>query len=134
MSRRPNITSEKGQTAVEFALVLPMLLVLLLGVIQFGVAFNHYLTVTDAARVAARKAIVARLAGGSPAIAEAEQAGRDAAGDLNPTQFQIKVTSTDWTTSGSVVTATATYPYDIKLLNWVVASGTLTSQVKERLE
>ena len=45
---------------VEFALVLPILLMLLLGVIQFGIAFNHYLAVTDAVRAGARQGAVAR--------------------------------------------------------------------------
>ncbi|MDQ1551222.1 MAG: hypothetical protein QOD50_644, partial [Actinomycetota bacterium] len=35
---------------------------------------------------------------------------------------------------GSDVTVTATYPYDIKLLDWVVASGTLNTTMKERVE
>ena len=44
----------------EFALILPILVLLLFGIIQFGIAFNHYLTVTDAARAGARKAVVSR--------------------------------------------------------------------------
>ena len=39
---------EKGQTMVEFALVLPVLCVLLFGVIQFGILYNDYVTLTDA--------------------------------------------------------------------------------------
>jgi Flp pilus assembly protein TadG len=37
-----------GQAAVEFALVLPVLLVLVTGIIQFGLLFNKYITLTDA--------------------------------------------------------------------------------------
>ncbi len=44
------IRNQRGQTMTEFALILPVFALLLLGIIQFGVAFNHYLTVTDAAR------------------------------------------------------------------------------------
>jgi hypothetical protein len=29
---------------------------------------------------------------------------------------------------------TATYPYSISILNWTIASGSLTSTTKERLE
>ena len=36
----------------EFTLVLPVLAILLFGVIQFGIAFNNYLAVTDAVRPA----------------------------------------------------------------------------------
>ena len=40
----------------EFALVLPILAFLLFAVIQFGIAFNNYITLTDATRAGARKA------------------------------------------------------------------------------
>ena len=39
----------------EFALVMPILLFLLLGIIQFGIVFNNYVTLTDAVRAGARK-------------------------------------------------------------------------------
>lgn len=46
--------AEEGQGLVEFALVLTPLLLLLLGIVQFGFIFNTYITVTNAAREAAR--------------------------------------------------------------------------------
>jgi len=54
--------SERGQALVEFALVVPMLLLLLLGVVEFGRAWNAYQVITDAAREAARSAVVANQA------------------------------------------------------------------------
>ena len=66
MRGRRNIREEHGQTAVEFALVSPILVVLLLAIIQFGITFNNYVTLTDAARAGARKAIVQRLTGDAP--------------------------------------------------------------------
>ena len=39
----------------EFALVLPILAFLLFAVIQFGIAFNNYITLTDATRAGARQ-------------------------------------------------------------------------------
>ena len=56
MRERKDITSERGQTMAEFAVVLPILVVLLFGIMQFGIAFNNYVTLTDAARAGARKA------------------------------------------------------------------------------
>ena len=44
-----------GQSLVEFALILGPLLLLLLGVVQFGFIFNTYVTVSTAAREAARE-------------------------------------------------------------------------------
>ena len=50
----------QGQSLTEFALALPILALLLFAVIQFGVAFNNYVTLTDATRAGARKAAVGR--------------------------------------------------------------------------
>lgn len=44
----------RGQSLVEFALVLIPLFILLLGIIQFGFIFNTYVTMTNAAREGAR--------------------------------------------------------------------------------
>ena len=126
-----DLRSEQGQTAVEFALLAPMLVVLLLGVVQVGVAFNRYLTVTDAARAGARKAVVLRFSGGS--VDDVKQAVRDAAPGLDTIKLKIDVVAPSWS-SGSDVTVTVRYPYDIGLLGWVVASGDVTSAIKERIE
>ncbi len=50
--------NECGQALVEFALILPLLLMLLLGIIQFGFIFNGQITLTSAAREGARLAVV----------------------------------------------------------------------------
>src|SRR5256885_16626116 len=60
MNFKRHIKNERGQTMTEFAFVLPILLVLLFGIIQFGVIFNNYVTLTDAARTASRKGAVSR--------------------------------------------------------------------------
>ncbi len=52
------IKSEKGASAVEFALILPILIILVFGIVQFGIAFNNYITITHAAREGARIAAV----------------------------------------------------------------------------
>ena len=127
-----DIRSEKGQTAVEFALVAPLIVVLLLGVVQVGIAFNNYLTLTDAARAGARKAIVARFAGATSA--DIQQYVADAASGLDTSKLQVTVTNPTWNAPGSDVTVTAKYPYSIDLLGWVVASGNLTSTMTDRIE
>ncbi len=123
--------SERGQTITELALVLPILVVLVLAIAQFGVAFNNYVTLTDAARAAARKGAVSREAGQST---DCRNAGYAAGGNLkNPgTDFKV-VCSSSWSI-GSDVNVTATYPYSISLLGWVVKSGMLTTTMKERVE
>jgi Flp pilus assembly protein TadG len=114
----------------ELALVLPILVVLLFGIAQFGIAFNNYITLTDAARAGARKAAVAR--GIPTAVSDCIGEVRGAAGNLKSADLNVSCSST-WKT-GSDVTVTASYPYAINLLGWVVASGRLTTTMKERVE
>ena len=45
---------QRGQSLVEFSLILGPLMLLLLGIVQFGFIFNTYVTLTNAAREAAR--------------------------------------------------------------------------------
>jgi Flp pilus assembly protein TadG len=126
------LRSENGQAAVELAFVLPLLIALLLAIVQFGIAFNNYITLTDATRAGARKAAVSRFAGDNGASAVA--AVKAAASDLDQTKLSVTVTSTDWTTPGSDVSVSATYPFSVNILGWSVTSGTLTSTTEERLE
>jgi Flp pilus assembly protein TadG len=134
VSARRNKQSESGQAAVEFALVVPILLVFLLAIIEVGIAFSHYVTLTDAARVGARKAITVRIGGTTPD--DSAQAVRDAAGGLDQSQLEVSVDDPDWSTSGSQITVTASYPYtfDIPLLGLSVMSGTITTKAEERLQ
>jgi Flp pilus assembly protein TadG len=129
--RRTNIRNERGQTMVEFALVVPILCVVLFGILQFGALYNDYVTLTDATRVGARKAATARHEANPEAAAEA--AARNSAQGLDPSELDITVTATAWE-HGEPVTVEGTYPYEIDLLGFVVASGDLTSETTERVE
>jgi Flp pilus assembly protein TadG len=119
---------------VEFAIVVPVLAGLLLGLIQVGMLLNNYINMTDAARIGARKAISVRLGGVTPD--DAAQAVRDAAGSLHQSDLGVTVADPDWNAPGSQITVTATYPYSIHipLLGLEITSGTITATAKERLE
>jgi hypothetical protein len=133
MTRRDigKLRRQDGQTMVEFALVLPILCVILFAVIQFGVLYNNYVTLTDATRVGARKAAVSRLAA-DPVAATVAKVESAAAG-LDPDDLDVSVSATAWE-HGEDVTVAATYPYEINLLGFVVASGDLRSETTERVE
>lgn len=45
----------KAQSLVEFAIALPVIIILLSGVVEFGFALNYYLSILDATRYAARQ-------------------------------------------------------------------------------
>jgi Flp pilus assembly protein TadG len=52
---------EKGASAVEFALVLPVLMLMLFGIIEFGFIFYDKAVITNASREGARRGIVYRV-------------------------------------------------------------------------
>ena len=56
--KRSLLRSEKGAELVEFALVFPMLLVVMLAILDFGFLFQRYEVLTNAAREGARVAIL----------------------------------------------------------------------------
>ena len=78
MKRRPprNTPRDRGAAAVEFALLLPLLLLLVFGIIDFGRALNAQITLTQAAREGARLDAL-----GQPNVVSRTQA---AATGLNP--------------------------------------------------
>ncbi len=130
IAKRYRLSEERGQSMTEFAIVLPILVVLLFGIVQFGILFNNYVTLTDAARAGARAAAVSRQA--SDPVGTATAAVQASASDLNQASLGVSVSSA-WTATAPV-TVTATYPYSISLLGWVVSSGTLTTKSTEAVE
>lgn len=58
MIRRHRLQDRKGQSLVEFALVLPLLLLIVVGILEFGIAFRTFQVVTNAAREGARTAVL----------------------------------------------------------------------------
>lgn len=67
--------SEHGAAAVEFALVVPLLLIVLFAIVDLGWVFNQQLTVTAAAREGARYYAVHANEAGAQGAAEAIVAG-----------------------------------------------------------
>jgi Flp pilus assembly protein TadG len=131
VKKRIQIRNQQGQTMTEFALVLPVLALILFAVIQFGIVFNNYITLTDATRAGARKAAVSRQdPNRNSAVITAV---RSSASDLTSSKLSVSPPSSTWQ-SGDDVTVTASYPYSISLLGLVVKSGSLTSTTTERVE
>lgn len=78
--------NERGAVAVEFALVLPALLLLVLGIIDFGRVFDAQQTLTFAARSGARVMVLQNST--SSAIAAAQNAS-STLGALPPSAFSV---------------------------------------------
>lgn len=130
---RKNISprSEKGQATTEFAVVLPILVVLLFGIIQFGIAFKDYLSLTDAVRAGARKAAVSRNL--SDPVGATQTAVRNAAADLDQAKLPDPGVVSSWQ-PGTDVKVSAQYPFRISLFGIPVVTGNLKSSTTERVE
>lgn len=102
---------QRGAAVVEFALILPVLVMLVFGIIQFGRAYNTTISLTAAAREGAR------LLSLDGTVAEVETRVRDSAPSLNPDLITISPITSPCT-PGSLAEVRATYPlaWDIPLL------------------
>lgn len=56
MNIKKIINNQKGQSMVELAIILPILLLIIMGIFEFGRVMNAYLTINHAAREGARAA------------------------------------------------------------------------------
>jgi Flp pilus assembly protein TadG len=83
MRRRPTPKTprDRGAAAVEFALLLPLLMLLVFGIVDFGRALNAQVTLTQAAREGARMAAL-----GEPNVVSSTQA---AATGLSPVSVTV---------------------------------------------
>ena len=122
-SRRPGIRSERGAELIEFALVFPLLLFVVLGIVDFGFLFQRMEVVTNGAREGARIAV---LPGYKDADVKARvraylNAGGLATTATNPTvtcdgcdpasPFTIAMPAPTAAMSGKRVTVVYTYQY-----------------------
>ncbi|MFF1831711.1 TadE/TadG family type IV pilus assembly protein [Paenarthrobacter sp. NPDC058040] len=107
-----NRDSERGAVAVEFALLVPVLVLLVLGIMEFGRAYNAQVSLSNAAREGAR---VMAISNDSTA---ARTAAKSAAVSLNP-----KLLDTNFTFSASSCTSGAqmsvTIKYTLKTLTGI---------------
>jgi Flp pilus assembly protein TadG len=143
-SKRIRIGREDGQALPEFVFVLPLVALLLFGIAQIGIVFNNYLALTDAVRAGARTGAVSRSLGASGASTATVNKVKAAATNLNQTYFNsncgtasqksLCVTVTSTWVPGADLTVTGTYPYKIKIFNWPLKSGQLSSKTVERVE
>lgn len=98
---RTRRSRRRGQALVEFALILPMLLVIIIGLFDFGRAIYVYNTLSNAARTAARVAVVDQ----DPAAIDA--AARREAVAIAP----LSVVLAGCSTMDCLYTVTVSHPY-----------------------
>jgi Flp pilus assembly protein TadG len=111
MSMHKKLRSESGASAVEFALLLPVLMLILFGIIEFGLALYQQAILTNASREGARLGIVQS----SPPIALAAVDTRidtylTAAG-ITPGTVSRTITGVPGSVTGVPVIVTLNRPY-----------------------
>ncbi len=118
---------EKGASAVEFALVLPLLMLVLFGIIEFGFILYDKAVITNASREGARKGIAYRFNStgtgpGAVPTTEVISTVTSYAGtyliSLGGTTPALPppAVSGDCSVPGSALTVTVTYPYTFLVL------------------
>jgi Flp pilus assembly protein TadG len=100
---------DRGAAAVEFAVVVPLLLLIVFGIINFGILFSQQLTLNNGVREGDRRAVVSDPA--APRTCDGIIAGvkNQLAGlAMNSSNVQVKVTQNGWTNTQSCGTSFVT--------------------------
>src|SRR6266496_363766 len=99
---------ERGQSLAEFVLVLPIFLILVFAIIDFGLGFHAWLTVTNSAREGARLGAVRSPASGACDFNPSTKATnincrvRETAESLDQAKLGVTVTNAQGTPGSSV--------------------------------
>ena len=110
---------EEGAAAVEFALVLPLLMLILFGIIEFGFALYNKEVITNASREAARAGIVQAPKLTETDIETVAKAYLTSAG-WDETKADINITGAGGLFPNPL-TVTVDYPYSFAVLpNFIV--------------
>ena len=120
---------QRGASAVEFALVLPLLLVVALALVQVGLLVRDRLLVEAAARAGARTAAV------DPDEGAVADAVARSAPDLDAGALTVAVVRAG--TQGDPVTVTVGYTSAIRvpIIGWLITHGVaMTSTATDRQE
>jgi Flp pilus assembly protein TadG len=145
IARSKAVAEDRGTAVVEFAIVAPVLVVILLGIFQFGINLNQYVMLTNATAAGARLFSISRSApsprSSSITLIEAS------APTLKPASitFTFSVNGSPCSGDGSCITALAaapggtataatSYPCMIQVLWFLPPGCTLTAQSTERIE
>lgn len=117
--------NEKGSAAAEFALTLPLLMLMVFGTVEFGLGLHRQQVITDASREGARAGII--MSTPRPSAGEIQNVVTNylSTAGWDPDQATITVTGAGGA-SGSDLTVRVEYPSSFAMLS-VLAPGVPSS-------
>jgi Flp pilus assembly protein TadG len=114
---------ERGQALVEFALILPIILLLVVGMLEFARAWNLHQVMTDAAREAARRAVLADTdspSGQTQDSVKAAMWNRLAQFGYDPSKATMTISPlANWKATSENITVTLVCPYRFWVVPWM---------------
>jgi hypothetical protein len=121
--------AEKGQSLVEVAMLLPLLLIMLAGILDLGRAYMTLVAIKDAAAEGASYAALHPTA--TSRIVERAADSSNALVQLDTDQVSVQYSHPP--TPGRPITVTVSYDYQVltPILNAIVPEGTLTLTVRD---
>jgi len=145
-------SDETGQSLIEFALCLPMLMLIVTGLLSFGLTLNNYILLTNATAVGARQLAISRGQTVDP-CALVVSAVNTAAPLLTTTKYVFTFVlngasysgttcSSSSTTTGAAANlvqgapakVTVTYPNSLGVYGMNFGTGTLQAQTTELVQ
>jgi Flp pilus assembly protein TadG len=140
------LKNDKGVSAIEFVIISPFMITLMIAIFQFGVAMHHYLNLTNAVAQGALTLALSR--GTTTPYTATTSAISSAAPSLVPAQTTITVTingatcASDATCKGALVAGQAalvraTYPCNLTVMGVNYAPGgtcTLSAQTSQMIQ
>ncbi len=142
---RSTLKNNEGVSAIEFAVISPVMFTLMIGIFQFGIAMSHYLNLTNA--VAQGALTIALSRGNATPYSSTTAAIAAAAPSLIAAQTTITVKingvacSTDAACSAALVAGQpalvkATYPCDLTVMgiNYAPSGCNLTAQTTQMVQ
>jgi Flp pilus assembly protein TadG len=118
--------SERGAVAVEFAIVAPVLVMLLLGIVEFSRAYNAQASLSAAAREGVR--VMAITGNQTTARSAAKTAAVSLRPSLQDTNIHFGAPCPSTVTTGTSPQATITITYSLSTMTGITGPFTLTGR------
>ncbi|MCW2974514.1 MAG: TadE family protein [Thermoleophilia bacterium] len=131
-TRSTDHDGERGQAMVEFALIVPVLFLLVFGIIQTGLLFGKQLDLKSATRDGARRGAVS-MTNADPATVARQGVLRSLA-LTHDTDVAVTVSPAAPWQHGDQISVKSSTPYEYNIMGVTLWKGSLRAEAKIRVE